>query len=145
MGTVESALISIRPNYARAILAGIKTVELRRRIPVLQRGTRLWIYATRPLGAVVGTAIVQEIVEATPAHIWNTLKSRTALNRCEFDEYFSGTSCASALLLSDVLKTRRIGIEEMRKMLEGFHPPQVLMRLSPEQTVWLSARAITSG
>ena len=144
MDSVESALISIRPNYARAILAGTKTVELRRRIPPIQHGTRLWIYATRPLGAVVGSVIVEEIISATPTEIWNTLMGRTALNRSEFDEYFNGTDRALALLLSSVVKTREVGIEELRKLLKGFHPPQVIVRLSHEQSVWLSRRATTA-
>jgi predicted transcriptional regulator len=52
----SDALISIRPGYANAILDGTKTIELRRRVPELVSGTRLWIYATRPTAAVVGVA-----------------------------------------------------------------------------------------
>src|SRR4051794_32919901 len=43
------AIISIHPSYADAILAGEKTIELRRRIPNISQGARLWIYATRPI------------------------------------------------------------------------------------------------
>ena len=145
MDGVENALISIRPNYAQAILAGTKRVELRRRIPVIGRGTRLWIYATLPLGAVVGSVTVEKIIEGTPTLIWNTLMGRTALTRCEFDEYFSGTDRALALLLSNVVKTREIGIGELRTLLEGFHPPQVMVRLSREQSAWLSKQVTTAA
>ncbi|MDE0040937.1 MAG: ASCH domain-containing protein, partial [Candidatus Poribacteria bacterium] len=72
MVNIQDALISIRPNFAEAILAGKKTVEIRRRIPALQVGTRLWIYATRPLGAIIGTAIVAKIIEGTPTELWKT-------------------------------------------------------------------------
>ncbi len=141
MGDIDDALISIKPKYARAILAGTKTVELRRRIPKVVRGTRLWIYATRPLGAIVGSAIVQDIIEGPPAEVWERCMSRTAVTRSEFDDYFFGAETALALVLSQVIKRQEIGIEELREISEGFHPPQVLAWLSPEESSWLSRQA----
>ena len=141
MGECDDALISIRPKYARAILAGIKTVELRRRVPFVGRGTRLWIYATRPIGAIVGSAVIEEIIEGSPTEVWDKCMDRTAVTRSEFDEYFVGTEKALALVLSDVVRRREIGIEKLRELSEGFHPPQVLARLSREESVWLSRRA----
>ena len=141
MSDGDDALISIRPNFARAILAGNKTVELRRRLPSIERGTRLWIYATRPLGAIIGSAVVDEIIEGTPAEVWDMCRDRTAVSRCEFDEYFSGTDRALALVLSDIVKRREIGIEKLRQLSKGFHPPQVLARLSRQETAWISRRA----
>ena len=141
MGNIKDALISIKPGYAQAILEGTKTVELRRRIPRTEQGTRLWIYATLPLGAIVGSAIVDDIIEETPAKIWNVYMDKTAVSRREFNKYFNGTNRALALVLSDVVKRRRIGIEKLRELPEGFHPPQVLMRLSRQKALWLSRRA----
>ena len=54
MPDATDAIISIHPDYADAIFAGKKTIELRRRIPEVPSGTRLWIYATRPTGAIIG-------------------------------------------------------------------------------------------
>ncbi len=137
----DEALISIKPNYARAILAGTKTVELRRRIPTIRRGTRLWIYATLPLGAIVGSAVVADIIRGTPAAVWKTYRGCAAVSRREFDEYFTGTSRALALVLSDAIKRREIGIDKLRELSHGFHPPQVMARLSRQETAWLSRRA----
>lgn len=130
MGSVEDALISIRPNYAEAILAGEKTVELRRRIPAINLGTRLWIYATRPLGAIVGSAVVDNIIDGTPAEVWDKCIGRIAIDRLEYDKYFSGTDRALGLSLSDIKRRRPIGIDQLREIQEGFHPPQVVARLS---------------
>ena len=137
----DDALISIKPKYAQAILDGTKTVELRRRIPFVRRGTTLWIYATRPRSAIVGSAVIDEIIEGSPTEIWDKCMDRTAVTRCEFDEYFVGTERALALVLSNVVRRREIGIEKLRELSEGFHPPQVLTRLSREESVWLSRRA----
>lgn len=141
MDHVEDAIISILPNYADAILEGIKTIELRRRIPNIQRKTRLWIYATKPVGAILGSAIISDIIEDTPENIWRISCGRAAVSRPEFDEYFQGTNRAFALTLVDVVKRQEIGIEELRTLSDGFHPPQVLVRLSRQNAAWLVERA----
>ena len=141
MRTIDDALISIRPNYAEAILSGKKTIELRRRIPAINLGTRLWIYATRPLGAIVGSAIVNKIIEGTPADIWEIYMDQIAVGRCEYDKYFTGTDRALGLVLSDITRRHPIGIERLREVQDGFHPPQVLARLSRQETNSLSKLA----
>lgn len=142
MDSTEDALISIRPNFAKAILSGKKTVEIRRRIPALKVGTRLWIYATRPLGAIVGTAIVSKIIEDTPIEIWKTCMDQIALGQCEYDEYFAGTDRALGIVLSEITRWHPIGIEQLRKIRNGFHPPRVLLRLSRQETNSLTKLAI---
>ena len=142
MGSFEDALISIRPNYAEAILTGEKTVELRRRIPAINLGTRLWIYATRPVGAIVGSAVVDKIIEGTPAEVWKECINRIALDRREYDKYFFGTDRALGLSLSDITRRHPIGIDQLREIQKGFHPPQVLTRLSSQETIFLSKLAI---
>jgi predicted transcriptional regulator len=69
----EVALLSIRPEYAEAILNGTKRVEFRR-----TRFSRdvsfIVIYATQPVGKVVGWFEVDGIETSTPGE-WRTLKS----------------------------------------------------------------------
>ena len=141
MDTVENALISIKPSYAKDILDGVKTVELRRRVPSIELGTRLWIYATQPQGEIVGSATVNKVVKGTPEEVWNTFTDKTAISRIEFDRYFDGTDCALALVLSDVARCIPIGIEKLREVSEGFHPPRVMIRLSRQESDWISGFA----
>ena len=143
MASVEDALISIRPNFAEAILTGEKTVEIRRRIPALEIGTRLWIYATRPLGAIVGTAMVEKVIEGTPTELWETCMDQIALGQCEYDEYFAGTDRALGIVLSEITRWHPIGIDQLRKVREGFHPPRVMLRLTRQETNSLSDLATT--
>jgi len=145
MCNVNDALISIRPNYAEAILAGDKTIELRRRIPVIDFGTRLWIYATQPVGAVVGSAVVEEVIEGSPAEIWECYMDRIAVDRCDYDEYFSGKDRAFGIVLSHIVRLNEIGIEQLREIRKGFHPPRVMIRLSRRETNSLSKLAVALG
>lgn len=131
MAKFSEAIISIRPRFAEAILSERKTVELRRRIPQIEIGTRLFIYATRPTGAIVGVAIVDTIFRGTPEAVWETYSDRIGINRSDFDRYYAGASKAIGLRLSKVQRIKPISIEQLRMWKEGFHPPQVLNRITP--------------
>jgi predicted transcriptional regulator len=129
----NDAIISIRPNYAEAILSGSKTIELRRRIPIIEVGTRLWIYATRPIGAVIGSAVIDGIVRDTPEALWNKFADSAGIGRADFDAYFEGAREAIGLLLVKAQRGRHIDIEQLRLMRSGFHPPQVIVRLTKSE------------
>jgi len=133
------ALISIRPHFANAILSGIKTVELRRRIPSIALGTRLWIYATRPTAAVIGSVILEQIVEQPPEELWEFCGHHAAVDRELFDAYFEGTNVALGLFLTDVRRTNPVEIEQLREMRSGFHPPQVIARLTKAEAHLLTS------
>jgi predicted transcriptional regulator len=132
--TGNEAIISIHPRHAHAILDGDKTIELRRRIPTVSIGTRLWIYATRPIGAVIGAAIVERIVRGDPEAIWLRFGHQTGIERSEYDAYFDGAQEAIALMLTQPQRSvRHVAIEHLRHLRQGFHPPQVLMWISCEE------------
>lgn len=129
----DEAIISIRPTFAEAILSGKKTVELRRRIPPVEVGARLWIYATRPVAAIVGIAVIDTIFQGTPQAVWETYSDRIAINRGDFDRYFEGAREAIGIRLSKVRRMQPISIEQLRVWKEGFHPPQVLSRITASE------------
>lgn len=130
MPDASDALISIHPGYADAILDGTKTIELRRRVPELSNGTRLWIYATRPTAAVVGVATIRDVNRAHPQTIWRKHRDGAGVDHASFMEYFQGAQEAVAILLAAVKRVRPITIEELREIRDRFHPPQVLLRLT---------------
>lgn len=134
MDDAREAIISIHRGYADAILAGTKTVELRRRLPALLPETRLWIYATKPVGAVIGFATVLELDKATPATIWRRYRSDAGVDYSSFKEYFNGTHEAVAILLSAVKRIKPIDISQLRQVRKSFHPPQVLTRLTARES-----------
>lgn len=130
MANFNEAIISIRPNFADAILSGSKTVELRRRIPAIEVGTRLWIYATRPVAAVLGSVRVELIIRGSPEEVWKKGGKESGLDRPTFDAYFDGSNEAVGLVLADAHRGTPISIEELRTIRLGFHPPQVIAKLS---------------
>jgi len=128
------AIISIHPNYAEAILAGTKTIELRRRVPELPSGTRLWIYATRPTGAIIGIATIREVARAHPATIWKMHRKGAGVDHASFKAYFKGAHQAVAILLAAVRRVGPITVDQLRGIRDSFHPPQVLTRLTASES-----------
>jgi predicted transcriptional regulator len=127
------AIISIHPRYADAILSGTKTIELRRRIPELPPGSRLWIYATRPTSAVIGIATIQEVTKAHPTIVWKKHRNGAGMDHASFKAYFNGAQQAFAILLTAVGPVGPITIDQLREIRDHFHPPQVMMRLTASE------------
>jgi predicted transcriptional regulator len=129
----SDAIISIHSDYANAILAGTKTVELRRRVPDLTIGTRLWIYATQPTGAIVGYVTIEKIIRGAPGTLWKKHRASTGIEYDAFQAYFDGSQEGVAIQLGAAQRVPEITIDQLRGIRHGFHPPQTLIRLAPRE------------
>lgn len=98
----RALLLAIRPRFATAILAGHKTVELRRQRPAAAPHTTVLLYASSPTKALVGSAQLAAVHTGTPDNLWATHGSSAAITRAEYDGYFRGTDLAVALTLTAV-------------------------------------------
>jgi predicted transcriptional regulator len=125
MGENERALLlSVRPQFAESILEGSKTAEIRRQRPDVRPGTLVIIYATKPVGAIVGTARISGLSQGSPAEIWEQHQAHAGIAREDFDTYLDGAATAYALLLERVQRlVPLLTLEEMRAAA-SFQPPQ---------------------
>ena len=125
-------LISLHPRHCDNLVSGRKTVELRRRKVAVRPGTRVWIYSTRPRACIEACAIVEAVFSGSHDELWTTFGEKAAVSRCEFDHYFAGTVDAHAIVFREVATLKRsIKLNELRRRLAGFHPPQFFKRLAP--------------
>ena len=125
----DPIMLSVSPAYARAILAGRKGVELRRRAPRISCGTRAWLYSTLPVGQVVAVLTIDQVVEAPLAELWLRYGPHTAVTRELFDAYFAGLSHGAALIIRDVQALKDpVSLSEIRKS-GAFQPPQFYRRV----------------
>lgn len=121
----SALLVSVKPVYVAMLLAGRKTVELRRTRPGLPPGAEVLIYASSPTRELVAKARIAEIRADTPDRIWETFGVATGLTRSGFDEYFEGARTAVAISLTTVVALEEgIPLSELRRRLRGFRPPQ---------------------
>jgi predicted transcriptional regulator len=120
----RALLLSVRPRFAESILAGAKSAEIRRQRPAVHPGTLVIIYATRPVGAIVGTARIAGISQGSPDEMWELHHARAGITRLEFDEYLSGAKIAYLLLLRKVQRLEPLLPLEQIRTETAFQPPQ---------------------
>lgn len=124
MITTRPLLLSIKPSYARAILDGTKTTELRNRRVAAGPGAIVILYATSPTKAVVGTARLMEIRWCEPAAAWDDASASLGLAKEAFDEYTAGRQTVSLLFLGNVTALDvPLPLADLRKG-HDFQPPQ---------------------
>ena len=90
-------LMSIKPQFVEKIRRGEKKFEFRRRLPQKQDVTSIIVYASKPVGKVVGEITVRDYLTYTVDEMWEGTKDRSGLTRKEFFDYFHGKKHAHAI------------------------------------------------
>lgn len=128
-------IISIHPQYVRAILSGRKTVECRKSSIGLYPGARLYLYATHPVRAIQGQAHVAGVCEGTPDEMWLAHRDKTCVTEDDFFSYYRDAKKATLIMLADVVTFPcPVTLATLRKFQPRFPPPQTARRLTPAFT-----------
>jgi predicted transcriptional regulator len=121
----EVLLLSVRPTFARRILDGTKTVELRRIRPQAVPGQHVLIYSSAPTMALLASAMVDRLETRSPGSLWNHVSVAAGVSRAEYEAYFRDADRATAIWLTDVVEfVRPIPLDELRERWPWFRPPQ---------------------
>ena len=94
------ALLSIKPQYANAILDGQKKVEFRKR-GFARVVTHIVIYATAPIGRIVGWFKVGKTEEKSPAGLWRSFSKVGGITEKDFNAYYKNTALGVAIGVSN--------------------------------------------
>ena len=125
-------LMSIRPQYARAIFAGRKKYELRRLVgvPLIEEGSVVVVYSSGKVKAIIGEFRVGRVIVATPERVWAAVsRPGTGIGEDAW-AYVRGAKKAMALEVVDpVLYPRPVTLEEIRRIIPGWMPPFSFRRL----------------
>jgi predicted transcriptional regulator len=106
-------LLSIKPQFADKILSGEKGFEFRKNLPKHGNIETVVIYATKPVGKIVGEFSVAGIVSNSPDDLWETTKDKAGISKKFFSEYFLGRDIAHAFKVGSVKKyDTQINIED---------------------------------
>jgi predicted transcriptional regulator len=139
----RALLLSIRPEYAKKIFDGSKTVELRRVRPRVARGDLVLVYASAPVKAVLGAFEVARVRSGTPTSLWNIVVSKAGVTRRQFDAYFLGAKTGYAIFLKRKwLLEEPLGLDKLRKRQSNFRPPQSYHYLSASQADRIGIRKL---
>lgn len=136
MDNCQHVLVSLEARHAENILSGAKRVELRRRRMNIESGTTVWIYVKQPVAAIIGKATARTLCYLEPSLLWKRFSSISGLSKDEFFGYFDGVSEGFAIGLVDPQRLKApLHLEDLRKAVPGFHPPQFFKRFESESFV----------
>lgn len=94
-------LLSVKPQFAEAILSGEKKYEFRRVIFSRPNVTTVVVYASSPVCKVVGEFSLAEILSLRLEALWRLTKHAGGIERSFFYDYFSGRSTGHALKVKE--------------------------------------------
>lgn len=122
------ALMSIKPQFVEEIVKGTKTFEFRKAVfkrPV----SKVVVYASLPVGKVIGEFTVKEIHQGTPNAIWKATRLGSGITESYFNEYFEGKENAFAIEIESFTPYKEgIPLKEFAPQLKA--PPQSYCYLS---------------
>lgn len=90
-------LMSIKPQFIEKIRRGEKKFEFRRVLPRHQEVDTIIVYASKPVGKVVGEMIIGDFLTYPTDELWEWTKEKSGLTREEFFSYFRGKKNAHAI------------------------------------------------
>lgn len=132
--------ISVKPRYARAILEGRKTVEVRRKFPQLPSGTMVVLYSSSPERAVLGTVRLKRTTRVASSAVWAMHADSIDIGKDALSEYLEGADASTLLEVEDPQTWEQpIPLDQLRDLL-GVEPPQSFRYLRPEQVALISAQ-----
>lgn len=97
-------ILSIKPYYAKKILNGEKTYELRRTIFKNPNIKKIIIYASSPISRIIGEFDIENIIHEELTQLWKTTKESSGVDKDFFDSYFKDKEKGYAIKVKSIKK-----------------------------------------
>lgn len=124
MDTLMNAILSIKPQYANAILSGEKTVEFRKAV-FKKKVDRVYIYSSSPEKHIIGYFTIETIEAETPDILWQRYNKVGSINKDDFFDYYTGKQKGFAIKVKDVIAFKQP--VNPKDIIENFKAPQSYM------------------
>jgi predicted transcriptional regulator len=118
-------LLSIKPQFADKIFSGTKRFEFRKAIHKNRGVTTVLVYATKPVGKIVGEFTVSRVHNDSPERLWRITKGHSGITKRFFDEYFHGRVQGFAIEVG-ITTLYKMPLE-IRDVIPGGYPPQTFV------------------
>jgi predicted transcriptional regulator len=130
--TRRTVLLSVRPRWARKLIDGIKTAEVRRRFPRLGTNIDVYLYSSSPEKAVIGKLVLGQVAHLAVGEVWGRYGDQIEISQEELNEYLAGADEAAILHVESSTAWRQsVLLSDLRGA--GIDPPQSWRYLSDEQ------------
>ncbi len=123
----ELLLISVKPQYARKIFSGEKTVELRKSAPrKANKDSLILIYVTSPVKELWGICKIEDIISNNPMDLWEEIGDKTGISINEYLAYYKESNNAYGIKLKDIKNflEKPIKLDLIKNLIPDFAPPQ---------------------
>ena len=131
-------ILSIKPKYANAIIDGSKLYEYRKVLPKNTDFQKIYIYASKPIMAIIGEFTIGSIISDTPQKVWELTQKDGGITRSQFFSYFNGRDTAHAIKIDKVIKYF-IPIDP-KTIFKGFTAPQNFIYIEDNEELKREAR-----
>ncbi|WGI17942.1 hypothetical protein [Methanonatronarchaeum sp. AMET-Sl] len=125
-----NVLLSIKPEYAKAIFSGEKEYEFRRKIFKRNNINKIYLYSNSDEQKIRGYFTFGKILKGEPKEIWEKVKNKAYISEEKFFNYFKGTNTAYAIKIKKV-KEFPSPIDPFKE-LDNFNPPQSFQYISDQ-------------
>ena len=122
-------LLSIKPKWAKLILEGKKTVELRKQWTKSNDIERIYLYASAPVKRIVGWMELKCAICESVAELKQDAEGRSQVSPEDFDAYYQGKEKGWGLFVSKAAEIDPIPLDVVAK-----RPPQNWMWLNEAQS-----------
>ena len=95
-------LLSIKPQFVKEIFNGNKKYEYRKAIFKNKDIKTIVVYATMPVGKIIGEFEIEKILMEHPSKIWQKTKKYSGITEEFYDAYFSGKEKAYAIKIKSL-------------------------------------------
>ncbi|NJK95928.1 MAG: ASCH domain-containing protein [Bacteroidales bacterium] len=94
-------LLSIKPEFADKIFAGIKKYEFRRSLFKNPNIKTVVVYSSSPVQKVIGEFDIESILSGEPTDLWNATKEFAGINKKYFFDYFKSKEKGYAIKIKE--------------------------------------------
>lgn len=121
---MSAAIISIKPIYVNLILAGSKTIELRKSPMGLNTRDVVLVYSSAPEQRIVFWFRIEKIETFSVAEMWERYQNCLGISYENYNSYFASANNATGFHIGEIHKLKPMHLDELQRLVPGFVPPQ---------------------
>src|SRR5260370_17213476 len=119
-----AAIISIKPVYANKILAGTKTIELRKSEMGLNESDIILVYSSAPEQRFAFWFRIRAVETLPVKRMWDLRKTALGIGFDDYATYFRGLEFAVGFHVGELQPLTPIPLKEIEAFVPHFVPPQ---------------------
>ena len=98
----KAILMSIKPEFVTKILTRTKTFEFKKKVWKNKEICKVYMYASLPIGQVLGYFIVRKVLKGTPEALWQHCQDSAGISKRKFFQYYKGRELGYAIAIKSV-------------------------------------------